>query len=335
MSYCELIKKNVPLNNVLSSRARLLLFHGIIGESQCMKDIYWKINLIAQNDVTVLLTGESGTGKELVARAIHELSNRSSDPFFALNLGALAEELVTNELFGHEKGAFTGAVERNDGVFETARDGTLFLDEISTLDGKSQVSLLRVLENQEYRRVGGKNPIKTNVRIIAAANQNLLNMVKKGAFRKDLYYRLEVFTINLPPLRKRKEDIPLLIDHFITLFNKELEKAIHGIGQDALEYCMNYKWPGNVRELKNTIQRAMILSKKSVITAESLPEHVLINETQEVCDALEVGLPLKELEKKYIKRTLQYTCGNKVQAASMLAISRRALYNKIKAYNLC
>jgi DNA-binding NtrC family response regulator len=323
------------MNNMISIEAEKLLFHGIVGKSKCMQDIYWKINLIAQNDVTVLLTGESGTGKELVARAIHNFSNRSSGPFFALNLGALSKDLIANELFGHEKGAFTGAVERSDGVFGTARDGTLFLDEISTLDCKSQVSLLRVLENQEYRSVGGKKPIKTNVRIITAANQNLFNMVKKGTFRKDLYYRLEVFTIKLPPLRKRKEDIPLLVNHFITLFNTELETLIRGIGHDALECCMNYKWPGNVRELKNTIQRAMILSKKSVITTEHLPEHVLINETPEVYDAWEMGLSLKELEKKYIERTLQYTCGNKVQAANMLAISRRALYNKIKAYNLC
>lgn len=325
---------SMSLNDKVYSEGEPASFNGIIGRSECMQDIYWKIELVAQNGVTVLITGESGTGKELVARAIHNLSNRSSGPFFAINLGALSNELVASELFGHERGAFTGATELSEGVFESAEGGTLFLDEVSSLDTKSQVSLLRVLENREYRRVGGKRMLKTDARIIAATNKNLLNVVKKGSFRKDLYYRLEVFTLNMPPLRERWEDIPLLVTHFISQFNKELGKGVRGISKEALEYLLQYKWPGNVRELKNSIKRAMILSNGDVITPEDLHERILMNEVKEKHDAWEIGLPLREVEKRYIEQTLRWSQGNKMKTARMLRISRRALYNKIEAYNL-
>lgn len=336
MDKIDVVDDGITTNEEVYGEGGPVSFHGIIGRSECMQDIYWKIELVAQNGVTVLINGESGTGKELVARAIHNLSSRSSGPFFALNLGAFSKELVASELFGHEKGAFTGAVERKEGVFESARGGTLFLDEVSTLDRKSQVSFLRVLENREYRRVGGKRTLKTDARIVAATNRNLLNMVNKGTFRKDLYYRLEVFTINLPPLRKRREDIPILTSHFITMFNKELGTDLRGVSQEALAYLLAYDWPGNVRELKNNIKKAMILSDQHVITPEDLPKHILINETeQEEHEAWEIGLPLKEIEKRYIEQTLSWSRGNKMKAARMLGISRRALYNKIEAYNLC
>ncbi len=313
---------------------KLHSFDGIIARGKHMREVFWKIDLAAENDVTVLITGESGTGKELVARSIHSRSPRSSGPFLALNTGAMTRELITSELFGHEKGAFTGATELKDGVFESANNGTLFLDEISSMDYKTQTSLLRILENREYRRVGGKNTKKTNARIVAATNRNLRDLIKEGKFRKDLYYRLEVFTIHVPALRKRWEDIPLLAREFVKIFNAELEKKIKKISKEAMDYLMKYDWPGNVRELKNVIQRAILLCDSGELTPEHLPERIVSAISRSNCIELEIGLPLQEIEKKYIERTLWWVNGNKVKAAKALSISRRALYNKIEEYNL-
>ena len=232
-------------------------FDGLVAQSKLMQDIFWKINLAAENDITVLITGESGTGKELVAKSIHQRSPRSSCPFVPINMGAVTKDLAASELFGHVKGAFTGATELRDGLFENARGGTLFLDEVSTLDNKTQTSLLRILENREFRRVGGKKTIYTDARIIAATNKDLRKAVEEGSFRKDLYFRLEVFTITLPPLRERWIDIPLLIKEFIKRFNNEMDKCVKKVSKDAIDYLIQYDWPGNVRELKNVIQRAI------------------------------------------------------------------------------
>jgi len=310
------------------------LFDSMVGRSKIMKDVYWKINLAAENDVTVLITGESGTGKELIARSIHSRSKRSSGQFVAVNSGAMANDLVTSEFFGHEKGAFTGATELQDGLFENANDGTLFLDEVSSMDYKAQTSILRILENREYRRVGGKKTFKTNARIIAATNKNLHKSIEEGKFRKDLYYRFEVFTINIPPLRKRWEDIPALVKEFINQFNKELNKKIKKVSKEAMDCLIKYEWPGNVRELKSATQRAMLLSNGNTLTQESLPERLLTDNPKRKHVEIEIGLPLNEIEKKYIERTLWWLGGNKVKTAEALRISRRALYNKIEEYNL-
>lgn len=316
------------------SDVRLRPFDNLIGQSDCMKEIYRKITIASENDITVLITGESGTGKELVARSIHKRSNRAKAPFIPVNMGVLSKELAPSELFGHEKGAFTGATEPQDGLFEIASGGTLLLDEVESLDHKTQSILLRILENREYRKVGGKKTIRTNARIIASSNKNLRDDVEAGSFRRDLYFRLEVFTINLPPLKNRCDDIPFLLKHFTTLFNKEMGKTINKISQEALDRLMRYEWPGNVRELKNIIQRAMLLSKKNIITSDDLPERLQAKPLQKQTLNLEAGLPLKEVEKRYIENTLRWSQGNKLKAAKVLGISRRALYNKIEAYSL-
>jgi transcriptional regulator with PAS, ATPase and Fis domain len=315
-------------------KEKLKSFDGLLGQSRYMKDVYWKINLAAENDITVLITGESGTGKELVARSIHNRGKRSSDPFVAINMGALSKELAPSELFGHEKGAFTGATESRNGIFESASKGTLFLDEVSSLDHKTQTSLLRILENREFLRVGGRKTIRTDARIIAATNRNLREAVESGTFRRDLYFRLEVFTINLPPLRERWDDIMILVKGFIEMFNREMGRSVNKVPQDVLDYLIKYEWPGNVRELKNVIQRAMLLSKKNIITSEYLPDRILARNPQKKSLNLEIGMPLKEVEKRYIERTLWWLRGNKLKAAKLLGISRRALYNKIEEHNL-
>ena len=310
------------------------LFDGIVGQSRIMEDVYWKIKLASENDVTVLITGESGTGKELVARSIHTRSQRSSGPFIAINSGAMVKDLAPSELFGHEKGAFTGATELQDGVFENANNGTLFLDEVSSMNYKAQTSILRILENREFRRVGGKKIRKTNARILAATNKNLRDAIEEGQFRKDLFYRFEVFTINVPPLRKRWKDIPSLVKEFVNTFNVELSKNVKKVSKAALDILIKYEWPGNVRELKNAIQRAMLLAKGNILQAEHLPERLQIEDPKKKYLDVEVGMPLHEIEKQYIERTLWWLGGNKVKAAETLKISRRTLYNKLEEYNL-
>jgi len=305
-------------------------FEGIVGRSRCMHELYRKVQLAAATDVTILISGESGTGKELVARAIHRRSARQRSAFIAINCGALAQDLVPSELFGHEKGAFTGAVDIRNGLFERANDGTLFLDEVSSMDYRTQTSLLRILENREYRRVGGGRTHKTNARIIAATNKDLFQAVQNGHFRKDLYYRLEVFTIALPPLRMRQDDLPLLIAEFVRMFNHELGKKITKISDESIEYLRAYDWPGNVRELKNIIQRAIILSGGQALTADLLPDRMLKGKAKRQPLTMDMGLTLKEIEKRYIERTLQWLGGNKLKASQVLGISRRALYNKIQ-----
>jgi DNA-binding NtrC family response regulator len=308
-------------------------FDEIIGKGRQIKLVLKKIREIADIDVPVLITGESGTGKELVARAIHQASKRSDKPFIAVNTGAIAKDLIISELFGHEKGSFTGAVDQKKGKFEEANGGTLFLDEISTMNESVQIALLRVLENHTIDRVGGKREIPVNVRIVAATNENLEDCITDGTFREDLYYRLNVYLIQLPPLRDRIEDIPLLSDHFINNFNQEYNRQIKSISNEAMTLLKNYGWRGNVRELRNVILRAMISAKDEIKKSD-----LSIGTVRGTMPGEEIrfhaGTSLPEIEKESIIKTMKKVNGNKAKAAELLGISRRSLYNKIAEYGI-
>jgi len=308
-------------------------FDNIIGKGKSISRVLSRVREIADIDVPVLITGESGTGKELVARAIHKASKRSSDAFLAVNTGAIAKDLILSELFGHEKGSFTGAIDQKKGKFEEASGGTLFLDEISTMSEQVQIALLRVLEVHTIDRVGGKREIPVDVRIVAASNENLEECIAKGSFREDLYYRLNVYLIELAPLRERKEDIPLLCDHFIQHFNQEYGRTISAIDAEALSILKDYGWRGNVRELRNVIIRAMI-SAKDIIKKSDLPPNVVQGSLPGEEIRFKAGTSLPEIERESIIKTLKKVQGNKAKASEMLGISRRSLYNKLAEYGI-
>jgi DNA-binding NtrC family response regulator len=308
-------------------------FDEIIGKGKQIKQVLKKVREIADIDVPVLVTGESGTGKELVARAIHQASKRSDKPFIAVNTGAIAKDLIISELFGHEKGSFTGAVDQKKGKFEEANGGTLFLDEISTMNESVQIALLRVLENHTIDRVGGKREIPVNVRIVAATNEKLEDCIAAGTFREDLYYRLNVYLIELPPLRERKEDISLLSEHFIHHFNQEYDRHIKGISPEAMSLLKDYGWRGNVRELRNVILRAMI-SARDDIKENDLPLNTIKGTMPGEEIRFHAGTSLPEIEKESIIKTMKKVKGNKAKAAELLGISRRSLYNKIAEYEI-
>lgn len=302
----------------------------LIGESHQMKEIYSLINTVAQTDTTVLILGESGTGKELVAKAIHLNSKRKYFPLVTVNCGALPESLLESELFGHEKGAFTGAHYRRKGKFEMANGGTIFLDEIGTISNKVQVELLRVIETKQFTRVGGSETISSDFRVIAATNENLDELVKEGVFREDLYYRLNVFTIHIPPLRERIEDIPLLANYFLKKFTTSMNKKIKSISDEAMSFMLKYKWPGNVRELENAIERAAVVCRTDKIQLEDLPFKISNNSLySEVEDK-----SLSEVEKRHIALVLKENNWNISKSADNLKIDRVTLYNKIKKYGL-
>ena len=305
----------------------------IIGKSKAINAVIQKIQKVSPVDIPVLITGESGTGKELVARAIHHASPRTDFPFIAVNTGAVSRELILSELFGHERGAFTGAVDQKKGKFEEANKGTLFLDEISTMSSEVQIALLRVLENSTIDRVGGKSAIPVDVRIVAATNEDLDVCIKQNRFRKDLFYRLNVFAIELPPLRNRKEDIPLLIEYFIEKFNMQYKLEIMGIESDALDLLTAFIWPGNIRELRNIILRAMI-SGKGFIGAKDLPQNIQNGYSDIENIMIPAGTPLTKIERDSIIQTLKKVKGNKQKAAELLQISRRSLYNKLDEYKI-
>jgi PAS domain S-box-containing protein len=305
-------------------------FHKLIGKNKRMQEIYSLIELLADVETTVLITGESGTGKELVAEALHCTGNRRLKPLVKVNCSALSEHLLESELFGHVRGAFTGAIKDKIGRFQIADGGTIFLDEIGDISPKIQSELLRVLEKKEFERVGDHQTIKVDVRVIAATNQDLLKKVRLGEFRQDLYYRLNVIKMNLPPLRERRDDIPLLVEHFIDKFNKKFNKEITGISENVQKLFMNYPWPGNVRELEHTIEHAFILCNQSIITFEHLP-----SELKSFAESGYLYLrDKKTLNAQAILNALKKTAWNKTKAAKMLGISRRSLYRKIKEYNL-
>ncbi|MCX8126817.1 MAG: sigma-54 dependent transcriptional regulator, partial [Dehalococcoidia bacterium] len=274
-------------------------------------------------------TGESGTGKELIARAIHNLSLRRGKPFVAVSCAALPESLLESELFGHERGAFTGATTQKKGKFEFAHGGTLFLDEIGDISPNVQVHLLRVIEEKEFSRVGGNEPIRVDVRLISATNKDLKKAMEEGKFREDLYYRLNVVGIHLPALRERKEDIPLLAEHFLRKFAMENHKDIKDFSPEAREILLKYEWPGNVRELENAVERAVILARGEYITPEELPG---IGTTPVVASL--AGKSLREVERECIISTLRQTGGNVSEAARILGITRMTLYNKLREYGL-
>jgi two-component system response regulator HydG len=290
---------------------------------------------VADSYTTVLLEGESGTGKELMADLIQSRSSRASKPYVKINCGAIPDTLLESELFGHEKGAFTDARQRRIGKFEEANTGTLFLDEIGEMSLSAQVRLLRVLQNGEFTRVGGNDVIKVDVRVIAATNINLEEAVGQGRFRRDLFYRLNVFPIKLPPLRERREDLPLLAIHFLEVYKKRSNKNITGITEKALSRLRRHDWPGNVRELENAIERAVILAQGRMITVDDLPDAVKGAETE--TDAkktveLEIGTTMDDVEKHVILETLNYTRGDKSRAAQILGIGRKTLYRKLQQY---
>ena len=319
--------------------AREYSFENIVSKNEKMQKIFDVIKKIAQYKSTVLITGESGTGKELVARALHYHSERSQGPFLPINCGAIPENLLESELFGHAKGAFTDAIRTKKGLFEEADGGTLFLDEIGELPGQLQVKLLRVLQEGEVRRIGESKSIQVDVRIVSATVKDLVKEVNEGRFREDLFYRLNVLPIHIPPLRKRKEDIPLLIHHFINKYNEAMNKNVAGVDQKALEALMNYKWYGNVRELENTIERAIVLTDQDHIGVENLPVEVqdfkgelqLEVFSDEECSIKKAS---KTLEINLIKKALRKTKGNHTHAARVLEISHRALLYKIKEYGI-
>ncbi|HEX9298182.1 MAG TPA: sigma-54 dependent transcriptional regulator [Polyangiaceae bacterium] len=313
-------------------------FEKILAKSQAMQDIFRTIAKIADYKTTVLVSGESGTGKELVARALHRRSSRRAGPFVAVNCGAIPENLLESELFGHRKGAFTDANSDRRGLFEEADGGTLFLDEIGELPVSLQVKLLRVLQDETIRRLGDTRDVKVDVRIIAATHRDLTAEVKAGRFREDLFYRLNVLAIVVPPLRARREDVALLIDHFVARNNARLGTSIRGIDTEARRILVEYAWPGNVRELENTIERAMVLSEGDLLVAADLPERI-----QEARDPVQVQLASGELsikkttrviEETLIRRALQKTKGNRTRAAEVLELSHRALLYKIKDYKI-
>lgn len=305
---------------------------GMVGSGSAMRSLYEKIRLVADTRSTVLITGESGTGKELVARSIHRLSQRSQNNFVPMNCAAIPEALLESELFGHEKGAFTGANDAKKGFFQAAERGTLFIDEIGELAIGLQSKLLRAIENRRITRVGSTEETPVDVRLVAATNRDLSERVAAGHFREDLFYRLKVVELKLPPLRERREDIPLLVRHFITEISADTGRPVTDIDAAALDMMMNYSWPGNVRELRNTLEGIIVLSMKRLIEPGDLPAH--ISDHTESQAIIQPGMTMAEIEKEAIRRTLQHTGGNRTHAADILGISVRTLQRKIKEYDL-
>ena len=323
--------ENKQLKDRLETRTR---FDHMVGESEPMQRLYSLVDMVADSDVTVLLMGESGTGKELVARAIHHKSHRADGPFVTLNCGALPENLFESELFGYEKGAFTGATMNKMGRFELADGGTLLLDEVGELSLKSQVDFLRVLETKEFRRLGGTKIVKVDTRIIAATNRNLEEAVKREDFREDLYYRLNVVPIRLPPLRERGEDIPLLADRFLEEFSAQHHREPKEVSREAMRLLRLYAWPGNIRQLRNLIERMVVTVKDPLLQPEHLPEEIQASREDARTMVVSLGSSLKEIEREAIRRTLAEVTNHREKAAKLLGISLRALQYKIKEYGI-
>jgi two-component system response regulator PilR (NtrC family) len=331
----ELRQENLALKEELGKR---FSFEGLIGKSKAMQDVFTMVKKVAASPVKVLVTGESGTGKELVARAIHYNSDRRDGPFVPINCGAIPENLLESELFGHEKGSFTGAIRQKQGLFETAAGGTIFLDEIGELPAMMQVKLLRILQEDEFRRVGGTKDIKTDVRVLAATNRHLEDAVAEGSFREDLYYRFNVIRVDLPPLRQRREDIPVMIDFFWERFTGE--KGVQ-VSEDAMRRLIDYQWPGNVRELENVIERATVLGKENEITLDCLPPNLVTGMSSSVMpltDIPETGMDLDaylgEIEKEILLKALVRTSGVRKSAAGLLGITFRSIRYRLSKFGV-
>ncbi len=321
LSHKRAEQENLRLRETL---AESTLPQQLIGQSAAMKRVFEAVETVGPTEATVLITGESGTGKELVARAIHAASARRYNPLVVIHCGALTETLLESELFGHEKGAFTGAQYRKKGKFEVAEGGTVFLDEIGDISLKTQTDLLRVLQEREITRVGGNQPIQVDFRCVAATNKNLPGLVEEGKFRADLFYRLNVFNIELPPLRERREDIPLLTSHFVQKFGQQMNKRIVRVAPAAMHLLQGHDWPGNVRELENAVERAMVLAQEPELRAEEFQFAARNNDA--------AGRSLSDMERVHILRVVEECGGNQTRAAQVLDIDRVTLHNKLKSY---
>jgi two-component system response regulator HydG len=336
----RLIRRNAELRQSLDEKFG---FEGVIGNSPKMREVIETLKSVAPTDSTVLITGSNGTGKELVARALHQNSPRKSKPFVPLNISALPESILESELFGHEPGAFTGAMGRRIGKFEYANGGTLFLDEVGEMPMETQIKLLRVLEDRRVARIGANEEMDINVRLVAATNADLPEMVKAGKFREDLYYRINIIGIQLPPLTERAGDIPLLMDHFQKEFSQKMNREVRGFSRAARKVMMSYEWPGNIRQLRNCVERMFVMDSDGLLDVDGLPpemKHLVtegmdreLDEPHSGADGL-VGRPLNEVEKFYIQRALELTDGNREETAKLLGIGERTLYRKINEYGL-
>ncbi len=331
LEHKQLLLENKLLRSEVIGKYR---FDNIVGKSPQMQKIFELVETVADTKATVLITGESGTGKELIAKAIHYNSPRREGPFIRINCAALPEGLVESELFGHEKGSFTGAIRQSRGRFELADRGVLLLDEISEISLHLQGKLLRVLQEREFERVGSGIPIQVDVRIIATSNRDLDRLIEQGKFREDLFYRLNVVPIHIPPLRERKEDIPALAQHFLKKYNLENNRQIKGISQKVYEMFLSYFWPGNVRELENYIERAVVTAKGKILTPRDFPKELALGRINLPSEEIEVGSTIYEAERKLILKTLKAQGGNRTKAAEILGISTRTLRNKLHEYGL-
>jgi two-component system response regulator PilR (NtrC family) len=336
MEHKRLEEENIRLKDELQ---RKFSFENIIGKSKVIRNVFETIKASSPTRSTILILGESGTGKELVARAIHQNSPRVDSPFIVVNSGSLPPDLLESHLFGHVKGAFTGAVTDKKGLFEAADKGTIFFDEISTLNLETQAKLLRVMQDREFMQLGGTKTIRVDVRVIAATNSDLQELIEEKKFREDLFYRLNVIKIELPPLRERKEDIPLLVKHFLEIYSKENDKEIMGMSEDVMEILENYDWPGNIRELENLIERAVVLTKSKIITRNNLPPFLLETEREEaLVPSLSNDLNLKEqiqsFQKKTIIEALRRSKGIQKKAAGLLGVKPTTLNEMIKRLNI-
>lgn len=329
----DLRTENIFLKERLGDRFD---FSRLIGRSSKMRELFDTLALVAPSDATVLLQGESGTGKELVANAIHQNSLRKNQPFVKVSCAALPETLLESELFGHERGAFTGALARREGRFQMAHRGTIFLDEVGEMSPSTQVKLLRVLQEKEFEPLGSNQTFKVDVRIIAATNKNLEKETKEGRFRQDLFYRLNVVPIILPPLRERREDIPLLANHFFNFYREKNRQELQAISGKAMDLLVRYPWPGNVRELENTIERAVIIARGEVVAPVDLPPQIQALAKEKEAQELDFppGITLAQIERALTLKTLEDTGGNRSRAAEILGISRRTLQNKLKEYGI-
>jgi DNA-binding NtrC family response regulator len=332
----ESVSKDKEIDNLRRRLDQKFGLDQIVGQSKLMKDVFAKIQKAAPVDSTVLILGESGTGKELVAQALHHNSNRKKGPFVAVNVAAVPSTLVESELFGHVRGAFTGATDRRMGRFEQADGGTLFVDEIGDFELGLQAKLLRVLETLTLTPVGGHEDRKVNVRVVAATSRDLRKMVEEGKFREDLFYRLNVIVVNLPPLRQRPDDIPILVDHFLRDIAANKHTAPHRVSPEVMRRFASYRWPGNVRELRNVLERMMVLAEGEVLTERDLPDEVMMGTTETGSTRKEIptGLTMEELEKLAITKALDGCAGNRTHAANRLGISVRTLQRKLRQYEL-
>jgi DNA-binding NtrC family response regulator len=333
LSNRELYKKHEALKKEVDQLKRKTEYGAIIGKSPKMRKMMDQIKQVADTRASVLITGESGVGKELVADAIHELSSRSDGPYVKVHCAALSESLLESELFGHEKGAFTGAVSQKKGRFELADKGTIFLDEIGEINASVQIKILRVLQERAFERVGGEQTLHVDTRIISATNKDLKKEIEAGEFREDLFYRLNVVNIDVPPLRERKEDILLLMTSFLREFNEENGKQIEGFTQKAQSVLYRYTWPGNIRELRNCIESAVVMTRDNLIDVDDLPQNVTSGITDDHI-SIPIGVSMNEAEKEIIKATLTYCKGNKSKASELLGIGRKTLHRKVQEYHL-